>query len=102
MMTRNIAADLLEGLADATAFLEGKPASVRVTMLQPAEARAVRQAVGGTQAEFAQRFGIPIDTLRKWEQGKRQPDAVGRSYLRLIAKNPQFVEEVLRTNALGA
>ncbi|MFY7779451.1 MAG: helix-turn-helix domain-containing protein [Elstera sp.] len=100
-MTRRIAEELLEGLADATAFLEGKPAAGRVTMLQPAEARAVRHAVGGTQAEFAQRFGIPIDTLRKWEQGKRQPDAVGRSYLRLIAKNPQFVEDSVRANVPG-
>jgi hypothetical protein len=47
------------------------------------------------------RFGIPIDTLRKWEQGKRQPDAVGRSYLRLIAKNPQFVEDSVRANVPG-
>lgn len=100
-MTRRIAEELLEGLADATAFMEGKPAFVRVTTLEPAEARAIRQAVGGTQAEFAQRFGIPIDTLRKWEQGKRQPDAVGRSYLRLIAKNPQFVEDSVRANAPG-
>ncbi len=100
-MTRRIAEELLEGLADAAAYLEGKPALVRVSASEPAEARAVRTAVGGTQAEFAQRFGIPIDTLRKWEQGKRQPDAVGRSYLRLIAKNPQFVEDALRVNALG-
>jgi putative transcriptional regulator len=100
-MTRRIAEELLEGLADAAAYLDGKPAPVRVTTSEPAEARAIRKAVGGTQAEFAQRFGIPIDTLRKWEQGKRQPDAVGRSYLRLIAKNPQFVEDSVRANVPG-
>lgn len=95
-MARNIAAEILEGLEDAANLLEGKPSAARVTLVETIDVRAVRDAVGGTQAEFSARFGIPVDTLRKWEQGTRRPDAVGRSYLRLIQKDPQYVEEALK------
>ncbi|MFY7776921.1 MAG: helix-turn-helix domain-containing protein [Elstera sp.] len=95
-MARNIAAEILEGLEDATNLLDGKPSVARVTQVDTIDVRAVRDAAGGTQAEFSARFGIPVDTLRKWEQGTRQPDAVGRSYLRLIRKDPRYVEEALK------
>jgi putative transcriptional regulator len=48
-----------------------------------------------TQAEFSARFALPIDTLRKWERGVREPDAASRAYLTLIQRNPKVVEETL-------
>lgn len=37
------------------------------------------------------RFRLPPGTLRDWEQGVREPDSAAKSYLRVIAKNPQAV-----------
>jgi len=37
-----------------------------------------------TQEEFAGRFGFSVNTLRHWEQGKRQPEGPTRAYLLLI------------------
>ena len=35
--------------------------------------RAMRKSTGMSQLSFAERFGIPVNTLRHWEQGVRVP-----------------------------
>lgn len=37
------------------------------------EIRELRESTGMSQAEFAKTYGIPISTLRKWEQGDAAP-----------------------------
>jgi putative transcriptional regulator len=44
----------------------------------------------------AKQFEIALGTLRDWEQGARRPDSTARSYLRVIAQNPEAVREALR------
>ena len=50
-----------------------------------------------TQAEFATRIGVPIETVRNWEQGKRSPRGPARALLKLIEKAPQVAFAVLST-----
>jgi len=57
--------------------------------------RKIRQKLQLTQEQFAERFQVPIGTLRDWEQGVTMPDKAARSYLRVIAKIPQAVIEAL-------
>jgi len=49
-----------------------------------------------TQAEFAGQFGFSVNTLRHWEQGKRQPEGAARAYLIVIERAPKTVRKVLR------
>jgi putative transcriptional regulator len=56
----------------------------------------MRRALHLTQEEFADRFRIPLGTLRDWEQGKTQPDQAARAYLTVIARNPKAVVEALK------
>ena len=58
-------------------------------------AKIIRRALELTQEQFALRFGIPLGTLRDWEQGAAEPDAAARSYLKVISSNPQAVAEAL-------
>jgi putative transcriptional regulator len=51
--------------------------------------KVVRQALGLSQEEFAERFKIPVGTLRDWEQGRVEPDQAARAYLMVIARNPK-------------
>ena len=62
-------------------------------------AKIIRQALGMSQEEFAQRFGIPIGTLRDWEQGRAEPDQAARSYLKVIAREPDVVRMALEPAA---
>jgi putative transcriptional regulator len=57
--------------------------------------KEIRQKLHMTQEQFATKFQVPLGTLRDWEQGVRLPDSAAKSYLRVIAKNPQAVIEAL-------
>lgn len=58
---------------------------------QAVYARRVRAATGLTQADFAARVGVPVDTVRNWEQGKRAPRGPARALLKLIEHAPDLV-----------
>ncbi len=60
--------------------------------------KTLRRALGFTQEEFAARYDIPIGTLRDWEQGRTEPDQPARAYLRVIAKDPERLHELLATS----
>jgi putative transcriptional regulator len=51
----------------------------------------IRRALDLTQEEFSLRYGIPLGTLRDWEQGRTEPDATARAYLKVIALEPETV-----------
>ncbi|HEY7549922.1 MAG TPA: helix-turn-helix domain-containing protein [Hyphomicrobiaceae bacterium] len=55
----------------------------------------IRRALRLSQEEFAARFRIPVGTLRDWEQGRKEPDAAARAYLRVIASEPEMVRKAL-------
>jgi len=53
--------------------------------------RQVRARCGLTQAAFAERIEVPIETVRNWEQGKRSPRGPARALLKLIDSAPEAV-----------
>lgn len=55
----------------------------------------IRRALKLSQEEFAARYHIPPGTLRDWEQGRCEPDAAARAYLRVIAREPEMVARAL-------
>jgi putative transcriptional regulator len=61
-IAEQIAQDDAEAMRDAAAY-----------------ARRVRREGGLSQVAFARRIGVPVDTVRNWERGKRAPqDPLGR------------------------
>ena len=58
-------------------------------------ARRIRSQTRLTQAEFAARIGVPIETVRNWEQGKRSPRGPARALLKLIDQAPDVAFQVL-------
>jgi len=70
------------------------PASEAVTSTDAANAPAVRdlrRRARLTQLEFATRLGVPVETIRNWEQGKRMPRGPARALLAVIAHAPEMV-----------
>lgn len=59
------------------------------------DVRAVRKKSGLSQAQFALRIGVPVGTLRNWEQARREPEGPARVLLALLDHNPHIVEETL-------
>lgn len=59
------------------------------------DVRALREGLGLTQLEFAARFGLDLDAVQNWEQGRTRPDRNARILLRVIATRPEAVEAAL-------
>ncbi len=78
-IARHIAEDDTEALRNAAAY-----------------AKRVRRRVGMTQAVFAVRIGVPVDTVRNWEQGKRFPTGPAKALLRIIDRAPEAALAALR------
>lgn len=64
--------------------------------------RQVRRRCGLTQAAFADRIEVPIETVRNWEQGKRHPRGPARALLRLIDSAPDAAFAALSGRARSA
>ncbi len=59
---------------------------------QPASAvRDLRRRARLTQQQFAAKLGVPVETIRNWEQGKRAPRGPARALLAVIAHAPDTV-----------
>jgi len=84
-------------LADATGSSPVAPAGPeRSTSADDAAyARGIRARTKLTQAEFASSIGVPIETIRNWEQGKRSPRGPARALLKVIDKVPHVAFAVL-------
>jgi putative transcriptional regulator len=65
----------------------------------PPPVRELRRRARLTQIEFAARLGVPVETIRNWEQGKRMPRGPARALLALIARAPESVFATLATAA---
>src|SRR3974390_3055032 len=56
----------------------------------PVEVRDLRRRARLTQQEFAARLGVPVETIRNWEQGKRAPRGPARAVLAVLADSPEM------------
>jgi DNA-binding transcriptional regulator YiaG len=59
------------------------------------DVQAIRKRTGLSQPDFAKSIGVPVATLRNWEQRHRTPTGPARVLLRLIDRNPRIVEDTL-------
>lgn len=78
---------------DARPITEEDIATGRVRLVP--RVRTLRRALRLSQEEFAAHYHIPVGTLRDWEQGRKEPDAAAKAYLRVIASEPEFVRKAL-------
>jgi putative transcriptional regulator len=87
---------IVEGLNEAIAFARGDEVpGLRVHIPAEIDVKAIRDKLGMTQAQFAERHGFSAARVRDWEQGRRVPDPGVRAFLKVIAAEPEMVERVL-------
>ena len=70
-----------------------------VAVNEAPDVAALRRRLRMSQGAFATLFGIPLATVKDWEQGRRKPDAPARAYLRVIEQNPKAVRSALKSAA---
>jgi putative transcriptional regulator len=87
--------ELVQSSREALAIALGEAGPARAFVPPPLDVRGIRRKLKLSQAVFAERFGLSVATLRDWEQGRRQPDQTARSYLMVIAREPEAVARAL-------
>src|SRR5438132_14422431 len=92
-----VANSIRRGLAEAVAYTGGaaRKKGYRIHVPMTIDVKSIRAGLGMTQEEFASRFGFSVNTLRHWEQGKRQPEGPTRAYLLVIERAPKAVQKAL-------
>jgi len=84
---------LVESVKQAKAIERGEMAPGRVTISHKSEVAAARAKLGMTQTDFAALLGVPVGTLRGWEQGRRQPQKTAQVLIRVAQKYPEQLLE---------
>ena len=92
--------ELLESVRQGGAILRGDKKPSRVFEFAEPDVRAIREQYGLSQDKFATLMGISVGTLRNWEQGRRRPEGPARVLLRVAAKHPEAVLDVVRHRKL--
>ena len=88
---------VMAGLDEAQAYLNGERGGFEVhdiTVPAP-DVGGIRGRTGLSQPAFARSIGVPLKTLKNWEQGRRRPEGPARVLLALIDMRPSIVQEEL-------
>ncbi|TKV82259.1 helix-turn-helix domain-containing protein [Bradyrhizobium elkanii] len=93
--------ELRDGQEIALAPAHPDQAAMQPAAAQPA-VRDLRRRARLTQLEFAAKLGVPVETIRNWEQGKRAPRGPARALLAVIAHSPEAVFAALSSEPTAA
>ncbi len=94
-MKADVFEELLESVRQGGEILRGERAPSRVFGAKEPNAQTIRRSYGLSQDKFAKLMGISVATLRNWEQGRRDPDGPAKVLLRVAAKHPEAVLDVV-------
>jgi putative transcriptional regulator len=87
---------------EVAAYLRGEGASLssyEVNIPGIVDVAATRARFGLSQSAFARSFGLDLDAVQAWEQGRRRPDRAARILLAVIAREPKAVLRTLMAEA---
>ncbi|MGB8715677.1 MAG: NadS family protein [Rhodanobacteraceae bacterium] len=76
-------------------IVRGERRPARESVVDADRIREIRDATGLTQKEFANVINVSLDTLRNWEQGRRDPTGPAKALFRAIRNDPKNVLKAL-------
>ena len=75
---------------DRDVSIEGMERAQRARLI-----RKTRTDLGLSQTEFADRFHVPVGTLRDWEQARASAPDFAIAYVRVIGQHPDMVAKTV-------
>jgi len=98
-MSKRAFEGIMQGLKEALDYAQGnKSAAARVVRarVKPADIKTARKKIGLSRKAFAHTFGLSAATLRKWENGERQPTGAVRVLLTIIHRELKAALHAIR------
>ena len=86
--------DLKASLEEAVAVKQGLNNASRVTSYEVADVKAIRAQLNVSQVEFAAVLGTSVDTIKSWENRRRNPTGLAAKVLAAIKNNPTVYQEL--------
>ena len=87
---RDVGEELLQAIRDVKAGRHGAQYKVEAN-----DVVAARLKSGLSQSQFAAALQISPRTLQQWEQGRRHPSGAAETLLRIVARHPEVLKEVM-------
>jgi len=94
-MNDKLFGELLESVREGGAVLRREKEASRMFAIETPNVKQIRERYQLSQTEFAALLGISVKTLQNWEQGRRNPRGAARVLLRVAAKHPEAVWDVV-------
>lgn len=95
-MKKELFAELEASVREGAKLLREPSMASRAFEIVDTDVAAIRDLFGLSQADFATLLGISVRTLQNWEQGRRSPRGPARVLLRVAARHPEAVLDVVR------
>jgi putative transcriptional regulator len=111
---RTLGEEIIAGLEEALAYERGELTNVKVTratlasqsaevapapVYQANRIAALRERLRLSQPVFAAALNVSAETVKKWEQGTREPDGAALRLLELAEAHPEWIVERIGTKA---
>ena len=94
MTTRNVGAEILEGLNEIKAHKKGQLNLKTTELSVPSAPKEIRSKLKLTQSAFAALLGVSMRTLQDWEQGRRHPQGPAIALLRIAEQHPEVFADL--------
>jgi len=91
-MDKKISPEAQEIIDDIRAIKAGAPH--RRYSPEQMQVLCVRLDLKMSQPQFSKLLGVPVGTIRDWEQGRRQPDCAAVTLLKVAEKHPEVLREI--------
>jgi putative transcriptional regulator len=79
-------------LDDVLAIKKGAPA--KTWTQEQLLVISVRKQLKKTQPAFSKLLGVPVGTIRDWEQGRKQPDSAAVTLVKVALTNPKVLKGI--------
>jgi putative transcriptional regulator len=87
---RDVGKELLQAIRDVKAGRHGARYKIQANHVVTARLKS-----GLSQAQFAAALRISPRTLQQWEQGRRHPSGAAETLLKIVARHPEVLREVM-------
>ncbi len=96
-MKKSLFNDLIKSIKEARDISDGKKKPSRHFTVTPIDIKTLRKELKFSQTQFADIIGIPVATLRNWEQGRTNPEGPARVLITALKNNPQGVIKAINS-----
>ena len=94
-MKQELFDELTASVGEGLEILRGRRRARRTFATDEVDVAAIRESYSLSQAKFAALLGISVKTLQNWEQGRREPHGPARVLLRVAARHPNVILDVV-------